>query len=74
VLHLRIQDTKTGKTVKQLDPASVAAFAIPGNPVIPVGGGIDISSLPKGSYKLQAQATNSSGSTTPWSSVSFTLR
>jgi hypothetical protein len=73
VLHLRILDTKTGKIVKQLDPESAAAYATSGNPLIPIGGGIDITKLPKDSYELQAQATDSNGSSTPWSSVGFTL-
>ena len=34
---------------------------------------IDISKLPKGSYRLDVQANDSTGKTTPWRSVNFTV-
>lgn len=45
-----------------------ASYAKAGDPVIPIGGGIDISKLPSGSYQLQAQATGSMGDVTPFAS------
>lgn len=71
--HLRIVDAKTGRVMKGLDPVDAAPYAMPGDPVIPIGGGIDISELPKGSYELQVQATDSTGQTTPWRTARFTI-
>ncbi len=73
VAHMKIVDAKTGNTVKQLDPINAASYAIPGNPVIPIRGGIDITALPKGSYLLEVQATDSAGESTPWRSANFTI-
>ena len=39
--------------------------------VIPIGIGIDISKLPKGSYRLEIQATDSAGQSTPWKTANF---
>ncbi len=71
--HLRIVDAKTGQLTKNLDPVDVAPYTRPGDPVIPIGGGIDITSLPIGAYRLEAQATDSAGNTTPWHTVDFTI-
>lgn len=73
-LHMQILGLKTGQVVKQLEPANVAPYAKPGDPVIPIGGGIDITQLPQGHYQLQAQATDSAGHSTAWRSVDFTIR
>ncbi len=71
--HLRIVKAKTGQAVKDLPPVNAASYAKPDDPVIPIGGGIDISSFSKGSYELQVQATDSAGNTTPWRTVKFTI-
>lgn len=71
--HLRIVDMKTNDVVKTLQPVDAAAYAKPGDPVIPIGGGIDISTLPNGSYELQVQATDSTGKVTPWRGAAFTV-
>jgi hypothetical protein len=34
---------------------------------------MDISKLPKGSYRLDVQATDSAGKSTPWRTASFTV-
>jgi hypothetical protein len=41
--------------------------------VIPVGRGIDISKLPNGSYRLDVQASDSTGKNTAWRTASFTV-
>jgi hypothetical protein len=71
--RLRILDANTGQVTKEFRPFSAAPFAKPGNPVIPVSGGIEISTLPTGSYQLEVQATDSSGQTTPWQSTAFSV-
>jgi hypothetical protein len=70
-LHMRIADERTGRVVKELRPLDAAAYRKPAEPVIPIGGGVDISGLAKGSYRLELQATDSSGQSTMWRSVTF---
>ena len=72
-VRLQILDLKTNKIVQAVNPADSAPYAVPGDPIISIGGGIDISTLAEGSYQLQAQATDSAGASTPWRSVNFTL-
>lgn len=89
-INLRIVDAKTGAVMRNLAPVNAAEFAIPGNPIIPIGSGIHIGDLPPGQYRLEAQATTlpaalTSGSislstpppppqVTPWHSVSFSVQ
>jgi hypothetical protein len=40
---------------------------------IPVGRGMDLSKLPMGSYRLDVQATDSTGKSAAWRSASFTV-
>ncbi len=72
-VHLRILDPRRNRIVQALNPTDAAPYAIPGDPIISVGGGINISKLPIGFYELQAQATDSAGASTPWHSVDFTV-
>jgi hypothetical protein len=44
-----------------------------GSQIIPVGLGMDISKLPIGSYRLDVQATDSTGKSTAWRSANFTV-
>ena len=71
--RVRILDAKTGQVTNQLGPFSTAPFAKPASPIIPVSGGIDISALPKGSYQLEVQASDSSGQVTLWQSAAFSV-
>jgi len=72
--HLRIIDAETGTVKIDLPPFSAALYGRAGNPVIPIGGAIDISELPRGLYRLEVQATDSAGQSTPWSAKQFTAQ
>src|SRR5208282_3988573 len=71
--HLRILNAKTGQVVRELKSVDAVPYAKPGDPVIPIGGGIDISGLPSGSYLLGVQAADSSGQSTAWHATSFAI-
>ena len=71
--NLRVVDVKKGQVVKTLQPVDATHYAKAGDPVIPIGGGIDVSALPPGSYRLEAQATDSAGDSTPWRTANFTI-
>jgi hypothetical protein len=66
-------DAKTGEVVKTLPPINGTRYATKADPIISIGGGIHISDLPKGLYRLEVQATDSSGRATPWSTASFSM-
>ncbi|MGH9739421.1 MAG: hypothetical protein ACRD4X_12690, partial [Candidatus Acidiferrales bacterium] len=72
-LAMKILDANTRKLVRQIDSLNAASYATPGDPIVPIAGGIDITKLPQGSYQLQAQAIDSSGARTPWRFVTFTI-
>jgi len=71
--HLRIVNATTGQVVKTLQPVDAAHYATPGDPVIPIGGEIDISALPSDKYRLDVQATDSAGTDTLWRTANFTI-
>jgi len=70
---MRILDAKTRALVRQIEPVNADSRATPGDPLIPIAGGINIANLRKGSYQIQAQAIDSAGATTPWRSTNFTI-
>lgn len=72
--HLRVVDAKTRKVMAQLDPVDAASYRTPGSSLIPFTGAVDVSALPSGSYRLEAQATSSAGNTTPWHGADFTIQ
>jgi hypothetical protein len=72
-IRVRIVDLKTGEVRSDSAPVSAAPYVKPGSPVIPIGRKTNISNLPKGSYRLDVQATDSAGKSTAWRSVSFTV-
>jgi hypothetical protein len=65
-IQMRIVDVKTGELKTDPQPLSATPYAKAGSPVIPIGRGIDISKLPTGSYRLEVQANDSAGKSTPW--------
>jgi hypothetical protein len=71
--RVRIVDVKTGEVRSDSPPVSATSYMKAGSPVIPIGRRTNISNLPKGSYRLDVQATDSAGKSTPWRSVNFTV-
>lgn len=49
-------------------------FLQSGRPVIPIVQQIAIGDLPKGNYRLEVQASDSTGNRTPWHAATFTIR
>jgi len=72
--HVRIVDAHTGEVKNDLKPLDAAPYARQGDPVIPIAGGINISNLPDGAYRLEVQATDSAGRSTPWRAAGFTVQ
>ncbi len=72
-IQIRIVDQKTGEVKSDSQPINAMPYVKVGSPVIAIGRGINISNLPKGSYRLDVQATDSAGKSTPWRSANFTV-
>jgi hypothetical protein len=72
-IQMRIVDVKTSVLKSDSQPISATPYVKPGSPVIPIGRGIDISRLPRGSYRLDVQATDSAGKSTAWRTANFTI-
>jgi predicted phage tail protein len=41
--------------------------------MIPIGDELKVDQLPKGDYRLEVQATDSAGRSTPWRTANFTV-
>jgi len=72
-VHLRIVDAKNGEIVKDFPAIDAAPYAQPGSTTIPVAREVPIATLPKGEYRLEVQASDSAGRTTPWRAANFTI-
>ena len=72
-IQIRIVDLRTGELRSDSQPIDATSYVKAGSPVIPIGRGIDISSLPLGSYRLDVRATDSIGQSTVWRSANFTV-
>jgi len=71
--HLRIVDTRNGGIAKDFPPVDAATYIQSGTAIIPIAREVPIAALPKGEYRLEVQATDSSGRSTPWRSANFTI-
>lgn len=72
-LHLKIVDAKTGQAVKDFPAVDATPYAQPGSTTIPIAREVPIVALPKGSYRLEVQASDSAGRSTPWRAANFTI-
>lgn len=72
-VHLRIVDAKNSKIVKDFPPVDVAPYIQQGGRTIPIARDVPIATLPKGEYRLEIQASDSGGQSTPWRAASFTI-
>jgi hypothetical protein len=71
--HIGVVGAKTGELAKDSMPRDAAPYISQAKLVIPIGDGMNVSNLPSGSYRLEVQATDSSGQTTPWRTANFTI-
>jgi hypothetical protein len=71
-VHLRIVDQKTGEVEKVFQPVNVARYEQAGSTTIHVAREIPLDKLARGSYRLEGQATDSTGRSTPWRTADFT--
>jgi hypothetical protein len=71
--HMRIVEASTGNPTKEFASSLASSYDPTSSSVIPVSGQIDTRDLPSGDYRLEVQATDSAGQSTPWHSASFSI-
>ena len=71
--HLRVADAKTGAIVKDFPPVDIKSYLRSGTTIVAVAREVPIEKLPKGSYRLEVQASDSAGRATTWRSTNFAV-
>lgn len=71
--HLRIVDAKTGAITKEFPSVDVATYMVLGSTTIPIAREVPVVGLQKGQYRLEVQATDSAGRSTPWKTAKFSI-
>lgn len=72
-VQLKITNVKTGELKVDTGSRSAGDWIQPGKTVIPIAEQIAVDKLPKGSYRLEVQATDSTGKSTVRRSANFTV-
>ena len=72
--QLKITNPKTGEVQIDSGLRPATEFLQEGKPVIHIVQEVATHDLPKGNYRLEVQATDSSGHRTPWHAATFTIR
>ena len=70
--RFRIIDTQTGQ-VRDDFSVDAQSYEHPGKTVIPMTREVLTGKMPKGAYRLDVQATDSAGRSTPWRTAEFTI-
>ena len=73
-VHLRVLESSTDKLREDFAPFDAAPYQRPRSSVLCVGRKIPIDQLQAGHYRLEAQATTPTGSSTIWRAASFTVK
>jgi hypothetical protein len=71
--QVKITDVKTGQLKVDTGQLSAADWMAPGKSVIPIAEQIAVDKLPEGSYRLEVQATDSTGKSIVWRAANFTV-
>jgi len=72
-LHLRILDASTGKLNEGFAPVDAAPYERAGSSVLRIARKVPIDQLPKGTYRLEVQVTDSAGRSTAWRAANFAV-
>jgi hypothetical protein len=69
--HLMVVDAKTGEIKLDFLPVDTTPYAKPGCSLAAIARGVTLSTLPEGAYRLEVQATDSTGKITAWHTANF---
>jgi hypothetical protein len=70
---LKITDLKKGSLVMDTGPISAADWVVSGNAVVPIGLKLDTEKLGPSSYRLEVQASDSTGGQSEWREANFSI-
>lgn len=73
-VHMRIVDARTGALKVAFPTLDGAPYQRQGKTTIAVGDELKVGQLAKGDYRLEVQATDSAGRSTPWRTAAFTIK
>lgn len=73
-VQMRILDAGSSKVLANFAPLDTSPYQVAGSSLLRIARTVPIRQLPKGSYRLEVQATDSAGTATPWRSADFTIR
>jgi hypothetical protein len=71
--RLRVVDAKNGALIKEFPAVDAETYQQPGSTVVPIAREIPIASLPKGDFRLEVQASDSTGISTAWRAANFSI-
>lgn len=71
--HLRVADAKTGAIAKDYPAVDLKSYRRSGTTIFAVAREVPKEKLPKGSYRLEVQASDSAGRTTAWRATNFAV-
>ena len=71
---LRIIEAKTGAVVKEFPLIDAAEYEQDGSSIIRIAREVPAANIPPGEYRLEVQASDSTGRKTPWRAANFTNR
>lgn len=72
--EMRITNVKTGELKTDTGLRSADSYVNAGSLVIPIAEQIAVKELPKGQYRMEVQASDSTGAKTQWRAVSFSIQ
>ena len=72
-VQMRILDAGSNKVLGNFAPLDATPYQVEGSSVLRIARTVPIRQLPKGSYRLEVQATDSARAATPWRSAPFSI-
>jgi hypothetical protein len=73
-VEMRILDASGGRVLANFAPLDATPYQVAGSSLLRIARTIPIRQLPKGAYRLQVRATDSTEGSTPWRSADFTVQ
>jgi hypothetical protein len=73
-VHLRIVAAKDGHSVEDFPAVDLAPYKETAGSIVPVVREVHLGDLSEGTYRLEVQATDLAGHSTPWQAAEFSIR
>lgn len=73
-VEMRIVNPSSGAVLGNFAPLDATSYQVAGSSALHIARTIPIRQFPKGAYRLQVRATDSSGASTAWRAADFTIK